>query len=57
MRMNIDEAAKFTGLAVPTLRKYVVSRAIPFIKIGTRVVFDSDDLTRWLDERKVEVIK
>ena len=57
MRMNIEEAAKFTGLAVPTLRKYVVSRAIPFIKIGTRVVFDSEDLTRWLEERKVEVIK
>ena len=57
MRMNIAEAAKFTGLAVSTLRAYVCSRAIPFIKIGTRVVFDSDDLTRWLEERKVKVIK
>ena len=57
MRMNIAEAAKFTGLAVSTLRAYVCSKAIPFIKIGARVVFDSDDLTRWLEDKKVEVIK
>jgi len=57
MRMNIEEAAKFTGLAIATLRKYVVSRAIPFIKIGARVVFDSEDLTKWLEDKKVEVIK
>ena len=57
MRMNVAEAAKFTGLAVPTLRKYVVSKVIPFIKIGARVVFDSEDLTKWLAEKKVEVIK
>lgn len=57
MRMNIEEAAKFTGLAVSTLRAYVCSRAIPFIKIGTRVVFDSEDLTKWLEDKKVEVIK
>ena len=57
MRMNIKDAAKFTGLAVSTLRAYVCSRAIPFIKIGTRIVFDSEDLTKWLGEKKVEVIK
>ena len=57
MRMNIEEAAKFTGLAVSTIRAYVCSRAIPFIKIGTRVVFDSDDLENWLNSKKREVIK
>lgn len=57
MRMNIEEAARFTGLAKATLRKYIASRSIPYIKIGARVIFDSEDLTRWLEERKVEVIK
>ena len=57
MRMNIEDAAKFTGLAVSTIRLYVCGRLIPFIKIGARVVFDSDDLTRWLEKKKVEVIK
>ena len=57
MRMNVEEAAKFTGLAKSTIRAYVCSRAIPFIKIGARVVFDSDDLENWLNSKKREVIK
>ena len=49
-RMNVVEAAAYTGLAVSTLNKYRVSGnpSIPFIKVGRRVTYDSADLDAFL---------
>ena len=54
--LNVREAAEFLGLKVPTLYKYTHGRNIPFIKLGSRVLFKSDELNRWIDEHKVKPI-
>ena len=56
MRMNIKQAAEYTGLKEATIYHYIVERKIPYIKIGARVVFDSQDLDRWLESKKVEAV-
>ena len=57
MRMNIKQAAEYTGLKESTIYHYIAERKIPFLKIGARVVFDSEDLNKWLAEMRVEVVK
>ena len=57
MRMNIDEASKFTGLKKGTIYHYVAAKMIPHIKISTRLIFDEQDLIDWLNSKKVEVIR
>ncbi len=56
-RLSTKEAAEFTGLKQSTIYRYTVERKIPFYKIGTKILFDTDDLIKWLASKKVEVIK
>ena len=56
-RVSAKEAAEFTGLKQSTIYRYAVERKIPFYKIGAKILFDTDDLTKWLASKKVEVIK
>jgi excisionase family DNA binding protein len=53
-RLNVDEAAEYTGIAKATLNKYRVTKtpAIPFMKIGRRVVYDTADLDAFLESRR-----
>ena len=48
--LNIDEAAAFLHLSVPTLYGKVHSRAIPFSKPGKRLYFSEAELTTWIKE-------
>lgn len=51
--MNVREAAAYVGLKVPTLNQYRTEGGGPrFIKLGARVVYDSADLDRWLEQHK-----
>jgi hypothetical protein len=50
-RLNVREAAEYTGLAVATLNKYRCSGAGPaFLRPGgaRRVLYDVADLDAWL---------
>jgi excisionase family DNA binding protein len=53
-RLSVEEAAAYTGLAASTLNKYRVAGkpAIPFIKVGRRVTYDSADLDAFLAAHK-----
>lgn len=51
--MGVAEAASRLGLAQWTVRKYVELRRLPFVKIGTRVLFDPTELEAWIDERRI----
>lgn len=46
--LSVKEAAELLGLRVPTIYKYVCQRAIPYVKIGTRVLFDPARLEAWV---------
>jgi excisionase family DNA binding protein len=45
---NIDQAAIFTDLAVPTIYSKVHKREIPVCKQGGRLYFSKQELTAWI---------
>lgn len=55
--LSIKKAAELTGLSVATLYKYKLLRVVPFVKIGTRVLFEEDRLSAWIDEHRREPAK
>ena len=54
--MSVDEAAARLGLRPSTVRKYVLIQHIPFVKIGSRVLFSPDRLDRWVAEHSREPV-
>lgn len=51
--LAIDEASQATGLSVSFLRKLIFERAIPFVKIGRRIYFDSTEINVWINDHRV----
>lgn len=49
--------AAIIHLKVPTLRKMVSQRRIPYLKIGSRVFFDLEEINQWLDKQRVQDIR
>jgi excisionase family DNA binding protein len=55
--IDIAELERRTAINRATLRKYVVQRKIPFVKIGRLVRFDLPEIEAWIAERKVPALK
>ncbi len=51
--MSIQEAAVYTGLAVPTLYTMVSQRRIPYVKVGRLTRFDVALLDAWIKQHTV----
>jgi excisionase family DNA binding protein len=49
--LSVKQAAEYLTLAPSTLYSYVHYKAIPFIKIGDRVVFEKCRLDRWVKSK------
>ena len=47
--LTIFEVSQMTKFAVPTLRKYVLHREIPFYKVKRRLRFASDEIEAWIE--------
>lgn len=45
--LNIDQAARFTGLKKGTLYNMICKKAIPYYKVGRRVLFRQVELEAW----------
>jgi len=54
--LSIDQAAEYLGLSKSTLYKKTSAKSIPFLKLGSRVLFDQDVLRRWAEARFVQPI-
>jgi len=52
--IDVNEAAVLLGIRPSTVRKYVLEKRIPYYKIGSRVVFDSEELLNWRSKHHVE---
>jgi excisionase family DNA binding protein len=52
--LNVDEAAEYTGIKKNTLYSWVCQRRVPFVKCGSRTMFDIKDLERWIEANKTE---
>lgn len=51
--VNIDKASEFLGISKFTLRQWCGGRKIPFVKLERRVLFDLQDLSDFVEKRKV----
>ena len=54
--MSIEEAAEYLGLKVSTIYKYTSSRKLPFIKIGSRVLFSREILEDFIRAHIIEPV-
>lgn len=51
--LNIHELAKELNLSESGLYQMVSQRKIPFLKIGRSIRFDSSEIQKWLENKKV----
>ena len=52
--LNEKQVAELTGRSVSTLRnERSMRRGMPFIKVGRSVRYNKDDVTRFMESRKV----
>ncbi len=54
MMMDINQLADKLGMSVSGVYTWVSQRKIPFVKIGHLIRFDSNDIDKWLEEKKVK---
>jgi excisionase family DNA binding protein len=52
--MTVSDVAGITKLAVATVRKYVLRKTIPFVKIGTAVRFRPSEIEGWINRKNAE---
>ena len=55
--LKVPEVAQITGLKPKTIREYVYRRAIPYIKLNGAVLFDPEEIMKWINQSKVKPIK
>jgi len=48
-RIDINEAARISGMSVSWWRQKVFRKEMPFYKIGRRIVFDAEEIGKILD--------
>ncbi len=54
--LSIEDVALLLGLKKSTIYKYVCSKQIDYIKIGSRVRFKEEDIYKFIENRKVKAI-
>jgi len=52
--LSVREAADYLGLKVSTLYKYKLCGTVPFVKLGSRLLFDPEKLRRWIEQHSYE---
>ena len=51
----VNEAAQYLGISPHTVRKYVLIRKLPFVKIGAAVRFEREALNEYIEANRVPV--
>ena len=54
--LNGKEAAALTRLRISTIYAYAERKRIPHIKIGSRLLFNEEQLVQWLDSHTVPAV-
>lgn len=55
--LTISEASTFLNVKVSRLRTAVLTKEIPFLKMGRLIRFDKADLLKWIEELKTKTQK
>jgi hypothetical protein len=53
-KLNIDEAARLSGMSVSWWRQKVFRKQVPYYRVGRRIVFDSQDIAKVIGSCRVE---
>jgi len=51
--VDIEGAAEFLGVTVRHVRRLVAERRVPYVKWGSRLHFDPQELEVWIDRHRV----
>ncbi len=51
--IGIKDAAKYLGCTIWAARSLAWNKAVPHVRIGSRVLFDRTDLDRYIDAQKM----
>lgn len=54
---SVREAAEYLNIAEWTLRSWISQKRIPYVKLGSRTLFDINDLNKWIESHKVEAVE
>lgn len=49
--LSLTDATEFLGLSERSMRQLVFERRIPVTRIGRRIYFQTDELTKWINEQ------
>ena len=55
--LTIQELAQRLRIPVGTIRHWVLTRYIPFVKLGRRIYFDANAVDEWIQRRAHPVRK
>ena len=50
--MEIDQIAEYLGVSVRHIRRLVAEQRIPYIKWGSKLHFDPEDIDAWVDQHR-----
>ncbi len=53
--LSISETAKVLNISISTLYRLTSQKKIPFIKIGSRVVFQPEKIQAWIESKAIRV--
>jgi len=54
--LTLKETAIFMNLSVHFLYKLIAQKSIPHVRIGRKILFDTEKLERWISENSVEPV-
>jgi excisionase family DNA binding protein len=52
--LTINELSQLTKMPIGTLRKYILKKWIPYVKLGTAVRFNRKKINEWIDKNTCE---
>lgn len=47
---NIKELSNYLKISIPEIRKLVRERRIPNFRLGNRIMFDLNEVNKWIDK-------
>lgn len=50
--LDINGVAEYIGVTVRHIRRLVAERRIPFVKWGSILHFDADEIDAWIDQHR-----
>ncbi len=52
--IGVEDLSLYTSISVNTLRYWVYTKQIPYLKIGKAVKFDIIEINSWLGDKRVK---